>query len=139
MVAGYGLFLLEGRVDILKGDNPFQRTQAVEKCAQAAAELSFSVMGVAAGYCISGNNRVSEYTKIPSRRCRDGRGSYSDGVFYMDVYSLTSHLADVSQDQALSDPAVNDQQLTPSSSNMITRTSAMVVVVTTLGSLLSFN
>lgn len=122
-------------MDVLKGENPFQRTQAVEKCAQAATELSFSVMGVAAGYCISGNNDVSDYKKIPSARCRNGRGSYSNGAFYMDVYSLT-HLADVPQ--TMGDPTVDDPDLNHSS-NLITRASVVVVGVATLISLFSFN
>lgn len=135
VVAGYGLYLLEHRFDYLK-DNPFQRTQAVEKCARAASTLTYSVMAVAAGYCISGNNRLSDYKQFSGTECQDGRGAYGSGSFYMDVYTITDPKAFVPQtasdpnaDIAQDDPSTStdDKQLTPSGS-LMTKTSAVTAV-----------
>ena len=116
VLPGYGLFLLERRTDLLK-DNPFQRAEAVEKCAQAASQLSYSIIGVAAGYCISGNNRLSDFTKVASNVCRGGRGAYRSGVFHMDVYTVTNTATLSDGPQLQSDDVESQGQATTSSSN----------------------
>lgn len=138
VLAGYGLFLLEGRVDILRGESPFQRTRPVEKCGEAATELSYSVMAVSAGYCISGNNRLSNYKKSPASQCKDGKGAYARGAFYMDVYTITDPAAFKNSDvpQTLRDSTANEQGLTPSS-GLVAGMSTETVVIATLSILLS--
>ena len=137
-MASYGLFLLDGRFNYLR-DDPFKRTRAVEKCAQAASQLSFSVMAVAAGYCISGNNRVSDYTRFPSSRCKDGRGAYRKGSFYMDVYTITDPGVFFTSDEptVLSNSTeANDQTTDHSSPTSGTQTlnSVTSLIITTLSS-----
>lgn len=145
VVAGYGLYLLEHRFDYLK-DNPFQRTQAVEKCARAASTLTYSVMAVAAGYCISGNDRLSDYTQFAGNGCQDGRGAYGSGSFYMDVYTITDPKAflpqtpnDPNADIAQDDPSTDDEQLTTPSSSLMTRTSSVTAVCITMLAILFSN
>lgn len=140
VVAGYGLYLLEGRFDLT--DNPFQRSQAVEKCAWAANKLTYSVMAVAAGYCISGNNRLSDYKQFPGHACKDGRGAYSSGSFYMDVYTITDPKAFNDDPQISNDPDAetaqddptsdHDDQLTPSSAVITSISTVTAVIITTL-------
>ena len=91
VLSGSGLFLLDGRSQVLIGESAFTRTDPVRKCAQAATEFSFTVMAVAEGYCISGNNRLSDYTTQLSDQCRDGKGFYNffANSFSMDVYTIT--------------------------------------------------
>lgn len=132
-MSGRGLYLLEGQFDYLN-DNPFRRTQAVEKCAKAASQLTYSVMAVSAGYCISGNNRLSDYKHFSGNECKDGRGAYSNGVFYMDVYSITDpKIFNDDIPQILSDPTASntDDQLattTSTSRSITTRSSALMAV-----------
>ena len=120
------IFLLDGRAAVLKGERPFRRTDPVKKCAQAATDFSFSVIGVAAGYCISGNNRLADYTRVASTRCRDGKGAFMSGVFYMDVYTVSNPELFKSNDspQILSDFNTNEQGQAPSSSSL-TRPTAL--------------
>jgi len=115
-----GIFLLDGRAAVLKGESPFKRTDPVKKCAQAATDYSFSVMGVAAGYCISGNNRLADYTRVQSLLCRDGKGAFKDGAFYMDVYTISNPELFRRNDSLLilSDFATNEQGQAPSSSSL---------------------
>ena len=128
MLSGRGLFLLEGRTSELH-DNPFQRTEPVPKCARAASLFSYSIIGVSAGYCISGNNRLSDFTRISSNLCRDGKGAYGSGLFYMDVYTITDTSVFSDEPQAQSDEA-NQQELTPSSSSRSDfRTSVLTLLI----------
>ena len=130
MLAGYGLYLLEDSVDSLT-DNPFQREEPVEKCAQAASFFSYSVIGVAAGYCISGNNRLSDYTVEASDECLNSRGAYSKGRFFMDVYSITEPAYDGRPDVQNDSAESADQS---SSSNV--NTSIITLIITILCMLL---
>lgn len=71
-------------------DNPYTRVNPVSKCGIAAQDRSLRFFGVTLGYCISGSNLLSDYTYVQSRLCRDGKGSYSQGFFVMDVYEVTN-------------------------------------------------
>ena len=125
---GYGLFLLDNRANGLK-DNPFQRSQPVDKCAKAASDFSYSMMGVAAGYCISGNNKLSSYTRTSANQCKDGKGAYSNRLFYMDVYSLS-----ITQpaDSTVMDSTANEQELTPSSGTVQGSSAVWTVLLSAL-------
>ena len=133
-----GLFLFDGRVNTLR-DNPFQRVQAVEKCAKAASTFSYSVIGVAAGYCISGNNKLSAYTRYPSTGCRDGRGAYITEyrAFYMDVYTITDPTAlnDAPPTQSDSTTVVTSEQL-PASAGQIPQTFTLTVCIAIVGAIM---
>ena len=83
------LGLLEGLTPDLS-DNPFTRTDPVRKCGQAARSRSFTFFAVAAKYCISGSNRLSDYQYVAATFCRDGVGGYSQGYFVMDVYQIVN-------------------------------------------------
>ena len=120
-----GLFLLEGKTSSLT-DNPFQRAEPVEKCAEAAIQFSYSIIGVAAGYCVSGNHRISDFTEVPSNQCRDGRGAYQRGTFYMDVYTVTDPVA---RDEQSSE--VQSQQPAPTSSGDIIRNQTLLTFLIT--------
>ena len=131
VLSGNGLFLLEGRTSELK-DNPFRRTEPVPKCARAATQNSFSIIGVSAGYCISGNERLSDFTEVASSLCKDGRGAYGRGLFHMDVYTITDRSVFRDDSQPQSDEA-NGQESTPTSGTSDFRTSTLTFfIITTL-------
>lgn len=123
VMAGYGLYLLEGLSEDLT-DNPFQREDAVMKCAITADKLDYSIIGVASGYCISGNNRLYDYTVTPSNNCKNGEGANINGAFYMDVYTIP----DSASDNVVNDSTNNELQ--NNNANIVTLSITTLLIAT---------
>ncbi len=67
-------------------------TNTVQKCVNLASSNGYLYVGVAGGYCISGSNASSDYTKYSrSFQCIRGNGHFSPTslTMYMNVYSIT--------------------------------------------------
>lgn len=74
-------------------DNPFTRTEPVRKCGTAAQLQSYTLFGVAVGYCISGSSSLDSYSASGSSGlCTNGTGDYNSRfrVFSMDIYEVSN-------------------------------------------------
>lgn len=78
--------VIEGETEDLT-DNPFQREDPIRKCGTSALSLGYNAFALTLGYCISGSSDPINYqTQSGINICRDGKGGYIYGYFFMDVY-----------------------------------------------------
>ena len=75
-------------------DNPLLRTNAVEKCGDAAYKFNYEMFSLVIGFCISGSNSSSDFITSVGVSCKDGKGGfyydplYQTYYYYMDVYQI---------------------------------------------------
>lgn len=83
--------LLEGKTPDLS-DNPFVRTNAIEKCGDGARMFHFILFSLTVGFCISGSNSTTDYLTFSGTFCNQGIGGYyrqgDTFYYYMDVYEI---------------------------------------------------
>uniref|UniRef100_A0A1X7U7E3 Uncharacterized protein n=1 Tax=Amphimedon queenslandica TaxID=400682 RepID=A0A1X7U7E3_AMPQE len=88
--------LVSGSLKLLEGltpevsDSAIIRTKPVEKCGLAAVKLGYTVFGLILGFCVSGSNETSDYTRFEGYFCQDGKGGLFQGTYFMDVYEIGS-------------------------------------------------
>lgn len=89
MLTSQSLKLLEGLTPEVS-DSAVTRTKPVEKCGLAAVKLGYTVFGLIVGFCVSGSNNTSDYTRFEGYFCEDGKGGSFQGTLFMDVYEIGS-------------------------------------------------
>ena len=55
-------------------------------CGTSALSLGYNAFALTLGYCISGSSDPINYQTVSGDICREGKGGYIYGYFFMDVY-----------------------------------------------------